>query len=59
MYIRLTKFLYTSGEEGNSGRNITQVLEGIEKQMERLINTLEKSPIVNQTKAEMGNDIDI
>lgn len=46
MYIKLTKFLYTSDRNGQSGRNITQVLEGIEKQMERLADALQKSALI-------------
>ena len=46
MYIKLTKFLYTSDRNGQSGRNITQVLEGIEKQMKRLADALQKSALI-------------
>ena len=49
MYIKLTKFLYTSGHDGNPGKNITQVLEGIEKQMERLTDALLKSAMIHKT----------
>ena len=49
MYIKLTKFLYTSGHDGNPGKNITQVLEGIEKQMERLTDALLKSAMMHKT----------
>ena len=38
MYIRLTKFLYTSDNK----RNITEVLEGIEKKLELLITLFSK-----------------
>ena len=40
LYIRLTKFLYTSNPDNN--RNITEVLEGIEQKMERLITIMEQ-----------------
>lgn len=40
LYIRLTKFLYTSKSE--KSRNITEVLEGIEEKMDRLITIMEQ-----------------
>ena len=52
MYIKLTKFLYTSEPDGKSGRNITQVLEGIEKQMERLADALQKSTLMSMSSTE-------
>ena len=52
MYIKLTKFLYTSEPDGKYGRNITQVLEGIEKQMERLANALQKSTLMSMSSTE-------
>lgn len=52
MYIKLTKFLYTSGPDGKSGRNITQVLEGIEKQMEKLADALQKSTLMSMSSTE-------
>ena len=56
MYIKLTKFLYTSEPDGKYGRNITQVLEGIEKQMERLVNALQKSTLMSMSSAETTQD---
>ena len=52
MYIKLTKFLYTSEPDGKSGRNITQVLEGIEKQMERLATALANSTLMSASSVE-------
>ena len=52
MYIKLTKFLYTSGPDGKSGRNITQVLEGIEKQMEKLADALVRMSSTETTQEE-------
>lgn len=55
MYIKLTKFLYTSKPGTNTGRNITQVLEGIEKQMERLATALENSTLMSASSVEETN----
>ena len=52
MYIKLTKFLYTSKPGTNTGRNITQVLEGIEKQMERLVTALKNSTLMSASSVE-------
>lgn len=57
MYIKLTKFLYTSGHDGKSGRNITQVLEGIEKQMERLADALQKSTLMSASSTETTQEL--
>lgn len=54
MYIKLTKFLYTS--DGTYGRNITQVLEGIEKQMERLADALQKSTLMSMSSTETNRE---
>ena len=55
MYIKLTKFLYTSKPGTNTGRNITQVLEGIEKQMEKLATALENSTLMSASSVEETN----
>lgn len=56
MYIKLTKFLYTSEPGNNNGRNITQVLEGIEKQMERLATALVNSTLMSASSVETSQD---